>query len=194
MPVIDGDWLVCQRGWALSRPLLWYNGAILDRPKFKETDLWNDNLMSSEIWNCPFSLLFSLDAHLSGFRGRVEKSGRSSTFFFESKTCSGDDDDDDNDENDKRIDAQGVFRRHISISVRRRRFQQMRAEVEEEELHWGGLNSNRWQSAGKTRQEEAEEKMRWDWEREKKTELFFLLRLELLIKQQTYKQKSSNDK
>lgn len=175
MPVIDGDWLVCQRGWALSRPLLWYNGAILDRPKFKETDLWNDNLMSSEIWNCPFSLLSSLNAHLSGFRGRVEKSGRSSTFFFESKTCSGDDDDDDNnDDNDKRIDARGVFRRHISISVRRRRFQQMRAEEEEEEASLGGgLNSNRWQSAGKTRRSWGEDAMRL--REEKKNRTFFLV-------------------
>lgn len=82
---------------------------------------------------------------LSGFRGRSEKSGRSSTFFFESKTCSSDDDDenDDEDDDDERINTRGVFRRHISISVRRRRCQQMRAEVEEEALHLGGEGGGR---------------------------------------------------
>lgn len=142
--VIDGDWLVRQRGWALSRPLRSYNGAILDHPKFKETDLWNDNLMSSEIWNCPFfsSLAFS------GFRGRSEKkSGRSSTFFFESKLRSSD---------DERINTPGVFRRHISISVRRCRCRQMRAEVE----GGGGVGGGLQQQMAECRNDKKKKKRR----------------------------------
>lgn len=48
----------------------------------------------------------------------------------------------------------------------------------------------------KDKKKKMKKKKNWEEDvmRLKKTELFFLLRLELLIKQQTYKQKSSNDK
>jgi len=58
----------------------------------------------------------------------------------------------------------------------------------------GGLNSNRWHSARKTRRRKTKKR---NWKKrcdETEQQNFFSLRLELLIKQQTNKQKSSNNK
>lgn len=169
--VIDKDWSVCWCGLALSTPLDWYNRAILNYPKFKEMDLWNDSLMSSEIWNCLSLLFFQVLEDTWRNLGGVKLFSLKAKYVF------------------KKNPHIRKFWRHISIYVRRYRLWQKSEEdarKEEGALHRGNLTV----TDGTVQEEDekkkkTEKKMWWDWT----TELFFLLRLELLIKQQTNKQK-----
>lgn len=150
--VIDKDWLVCQHGLALSRPLHWCNRAILKYPKFKEMDLWNDSLMSSKIWNCPFSSLSQVLEDTWRNLGGVK------LFFFESKICF----------KKKKSTHKESFEDISAFTYEDIGYGRWRRRCEGwRQGFTGGPDSDRWQSARCKREEEkktgGEKKMRWDW-------------------------------